>query len=355
VEQQTVLPDVSPGSSPAPVRADAVLDSLNHEERTSWQKTGEFPDRVKVNTPKSDVPAASSAAPPDVPAASSAATSDDSPASSADPVKKDGHKGNADTRLQELLREQKDWQRREAALLKALEGRSERRPPDAPASAAPTKAEWERFAAMADAPQEEAFATLRDYTIAMSLFVSDKRDGERAAHARSEHAISRHNDTVRKTVADAAARIETFRATDPDLESKIDPGLVEIVPASLVPRNQPIQPHHALMEQVLRSDFTPQLLIHFSTVEGKAEWKALCQLGSRPDAFLRAFGRLETRFEAAPEASPTKQTSSAPKPPTVLGSRTAETVDPVESAIKSKDPTAYFREANKRELAGLRR
>lgn len=362
MDQQTVTPDATPAApSAAPVRADAVLQSLSSEEKSSWEMTGDLPERISI-TSKGEKDTATPAVPPVEQAASTDATTQ--PAS--EPGKAPKEKG-AKARISELDAEiERDRQAIQERLrtralvreeLSALDRpNKDARQPEPSTGKPTTQAEWERFAAMPDAPNEDDFASVRDYTIAMSLFVSDKRDGERAQRARMTDAQTRHAESVKKTVDSAAQRIEAYRAKDPDLESKINPDLTAVVPAKLVPRGQAIGPDNALMQEILDSDFTPELFIHFSTPEGQTEWNRLCQLGSQnPAALLRAFGRVEARFESS-KADPTpapKHVSSAPTPPVTLGSRTADTSDPLESAIKRKDTAAYIREANKRDLAAL--
>lgn len=329
------------------------MSSLSHEEKSSWEQTGELPSRVALTD--RDGTSVSSAAPP----VEQAASTDAQRPPASEPGKGPKEDRGAKTRNAELdadiagLQERLKLRRALRDELATLE-----RPRDAKPSASspeqPAKvADWERFAAMPDAPKADTFATYDQYTAAMSLFVADKRFEERDHQSRVSQAQTRHEESVQKTVADAAARIEKFREVDADLESKIDPQLTEVIPASLVPKGQPIGPHHALMEEILRSDFTPQLLIHFSTPEGKAEFRSLCQLGSQsPSAFLRAFGRVEARFDTpTSSAPPAKHVSSAPAPPTVLGARTSEALDPVEAAIKSGDGKRYADLMNKREMA----
>lgn len=353
MEPTPTVSDAQPtGSSPAPVRADAVLESLSHEEKQSWQKTGALPTSITVTNDGTNVDSSST---------QPGKQADDKPAaSSAEPKKVDKraaeHRGpelDAEiATIQEKLKLRRALREELATLDRPAEKTT---PPASSAEKPPNQREWERFAAMADAPQEAEFSSVRDYTIAMSLFVAEKRDAERAVVARQAAAQTSHLEGVKKVIEDAKGRVEKYREIDPDLESKIDPQLVDITPASLLPRGTAAQPHHVLMENILRSDFTPQLLVHFSTPEGQAQWLALCKLGSQPDAFLRAFGRIEARFEQSATSMPVPQhVSSAPKPPAVLGTRPAESTDPVDAAIRSKDVGRYIREQNKRELAALR-
>lgn len=369
MEQQTVS-DVSPGSSPAPVttRGEAVLESMNSTERATWEKTGDLPAHVAISGSQTDVPADSS--PASTPAASSpaspgvqAASTDAQIAPASEPgtpQKPTGHKGNAETRIQELLIADRKAREEIARLNGQIEALSRVSKPDAPTAGSspdktPTKAEYQRYLAMPDAPKEEDFENYREFSAAMGLFITDKRWQEHETRAQQHSQLQRHVAHVQQVGETAAARVQEAIKADPAFASKVDERLLAIEPASVRRiAGQKVGPQHVLVDHILQSDHTDKLLLHFSTEPGQHEWAALCALP--PDGLLRAFGRLEARFEGSVNPAPApKHVSSAPAPPAVLGGRAAEAVDPVDAAIRSKDPGAYIREANKRELAAMGR
>lgn len=353
MEQQTAQPDANTGSSPAPVRPEALLDSLSSEERTSWEMTGEFPDRVTVGSTSDEHSADTSSAQPADQAAATAAL-DTTPASEpGKPAKEKGAKART-AELDAEIAEMRDRLRIRAALREEL-ARSEppqTKPAASSPAAEPTTAEYERFLAMPDAPKEENFDSYAKFTAAMGVFITDQRWQEHQTRQQAETSFHATVDTVRKTGEAAQARLTEFAKADPDFASKVNPGLLNVEPATMRRlRGEAIGPQHVLAEEIAKSEHVGPLLIHFSTPEGQQDWDRLMR---NPSDLQRAFGRLEARFDSASASTPApKYVSSAAAPPTVLGQRPADTSDPVDAAIKRKDPEAYAREQNKRELAAM--
>lgn len=339
-----------------------MLESLTSDERTQWQLTETLPERFAKTTaagsspaPKSDVAAASSAATPGEQA--------DAPASSAEPIpqKRTGHGGNADTRIQQLL----DADARNRETIARLQGEMDalRRQPQtdakagsSPAAAETPKAEYERFLAMPDAPKEETFDSYAKFSAALGLFIADKRFEERSAQAQAAQAEHGRAQVFQQTVQGARDRVTTYAEAHPDFSEQVDPRLLEIKPLSLLGPTDRIGPHHVLTEQILRSEATAELLLHFSTPDGQKDWQRLCQLP--PEDLLRAFGRIEAKYEAAPppaaDAPAPKTLSSAPPPPRQMGSRPQEPIDPSQAALKRRDFTAFAAAENAADLARLR-
>lgn len=359
MEAPSTATDVSTGSSPvpSPITASDALSSMNTEERSAWEKTGSFPERIATRRSSaedpSDVSAASSAATPDKPA------TDGPAASSAEqkPPKRSGHGGDADTRIQQLLTEQK----RDRDALTRLQGeldalRRAPAPTDAKAAssaAAPTPQEYERFLAMPDAPKEESFDSYAKFTAAMSVFIADKRFEERTATASRDVAERGRQQALAKTVTSARERIAAYAEKNPEFASKVNADLLAITPASMLGPKEQIGPHHVLADAILQSEAQPQLLEHFSTPDGLKDWQRLMALP--PADLLRGFGRIEAALEHAASAAPSPNfVSKAPDPATVLGGRPSEAADPVDAAVQSKNMERYVAEANKRDLARRR-
>jgi hypothetical protein len=355
-QPQTANTDAStPASSAAPVTAQATLDSLSHDERQSWELTGEFPDRISVGgatadaTP-TDVAADSSPAVPDDQAAATAA----SPAPASEPGKPAKEKG-AKARSAELDAEIAEMRERLRVRAQLREELARVDPPQtrtaASSPAAETKqAEWERIMAQPGAPKEDDFQSYGAFTAAAAHFVTNAVLQEHTQRQTAESAFRREIDSVRQMGEQAQSRVAAFAESTPDFASKVNPHLLEIDTATARRLSgQPIGPQHVLAEQVATSERVGELLIHFSTPEGQADWNRLV----RSPSLLRDFGRLEERLGAAASAPAPKHVSDAPAPQTVLGQRPADTSDPMDSAIKRKDQAAYAREANKRDLAAM--
>ena len=359
-EVASVTPDVSAGTLPAPaappVPAQSRLDSMSSEQRRSWELTGTWPgsDVSAESSPaQTDTPESSPATPVDRAASTDAKTA---PASEAGkPVKEKGAKArnvelDADIQaLNEKLRIRKAL-REELAQTERVEPRR----PDAPrtSSPAPAQADHERYLAMPDAPREENFDSYAKYSAALSTFITDQRWQEHQQRSHQQTQIQRHVEGVRQMGEQAAARVQKAITADPDFATKVDDRLLAIEPASVRRlAGQPVGPMHVLAEEIAASDRIDQLLTHFSTEEGRHDWRRLCDLS--PAALLREFGRLEARLEspAAPSAPQTKTLSTAPKPAATLGARPSEPIDPEVAALKRKDFSAYAAAKNAKDLA----
>lgn len=356
MEQQTANSDAtSAASSPAPVSAQSVIDSLSSEERTSWEMTGDFPERVQVktgDTPLDEKAADTSSAQP---ADQATATAVDAPASEpGTPAKKEKGAKARTAELDAEIAEMRERLRIRAALREELDRATPPKTPTPDSSpAAETPSEYERYLAMPDAPKEEDFDSYAKFTAAMGVFITDQRWQEHQQRASAESTHMRTVDGLRQVSEAAQTRVTEFAKGDPAFAEKVNPQLLQIEPATMRRlKGEPIGPQHVLAEELAKSEAVGPLLLHFSTPEGQAEWGQLVRLP--PTDLLRAFGRIEARFDSAsPSAPAPKYVSSAATPPTVLGQRPADTSDPVDAAIKRKDPEAYAREQNKRELAAM--
>jgi hypothetical protein len=354
--------DATPtGSSPAPssLTADAVHESMTHVERESWQKTGDLPERFSTRSTPDAIPtdektAESSPAQPVEQAASTDATK---PASEAKPGKGQHLKARISEVDAEIERDRQALQERLRTRALIREELARTAQPDATAAASSAERKPEQGGDGTDPsdpkPKDTDFEQFAEYLDARDAW-NERRIGRKMAAERQQ---SEQASTLRSIGERATARVEEYAKIDPEFVSRVDHRIFDVPVASAVhAAGQPVGPQHVLAEEILTSDYTPQLLLHFSTPEGQKDWSRICQAGSRnPAAIAREIGRLESTFTRAPNSAPaTKHVSSAPTPPTVLGQRTAESADPLESAIKRKDGLAYERLANERELAGMR-
>lgn len=226
-----------------------------------------------------------------------------------------------------------------------------------PAQKPPTAAEWERYLAHPDAPQEESFTDYRQFVAAMGVFIADRRfedrERQRSLNADSERRMA----STKQTFDTFLERVNKAKATDPDLDDKIDPGLTAIVPASALLPNEPLRPANVLLQNVVESEAAPELLVHFSTPAGQQDWSNMLAAPT-PAAMLRAFGRIEARFLAdgptAKASTPApKPVTSAPEPPTALGRRSS-TADPASAALAKGDYAGYRAAADAADLAKFR-
>ncbi len=365
MDTPATAPDASTGSSPAPsssapISGQAVLDGLSESQRAKWQLTGELPTTQADSSPASTSAASSVATP-----AAQAASTDASPSAASEPAtpgKQPGHKGNAETRVQELLASDRQHRENIARLQGQLDVLTRGKatpdvPPGSSPSTPPTKAEYQRFMAMSDAPKEADFETFAEFTAATSLFITDQRWQEHQTRAKETADFARHVQGVEQIAQTATERIQKATAADPEFVRKVHPDLIKVDIASVRRLNgERVGPQHVLAEEIARSEHVDKLLLHFSSTDGEADWRRLCALP--PSDLYREFGRLEARFTSSGTAAVTtpapKTLSSAAAPATTVGSRPSEPIDPIAAALKQKDEGAYIAAANARDLAARR-
>lgn len=323
--------DVTADSSPA---AEITLDSLSPSDLASWRQTGQFP---------TDAAADSSPAVVDAPPASTEASP--APASEPGPPAKKG----AETRKAELAAEIQDLLRQRAELRRDLTT-----PPPAPdvsaaSSPAPArdadKPTWATF-------EDQIGTTYATWGAAQDAF-SDARDAWRDR----QQSVVAQVQTVEHT---ASQRIQAFVAETPDFWARVSPDVGTLQPLSIARLNNPQlvrSPRHDIAEVVVTSEFTPQWMLHLS--EHPDVLQSLLTLPS-PEAVYRVMGRIEATFATPPQVSepaapvPVTPVSSAPPPPTTLGTKPGAPRDEVDAALAAGDFSAYRRAMNAREIAQRR-
>jgi|TARA_Y100000310_G_scaffold90518_1_gene87754 hypothetical protein len=343
----TAVVDAPPAdSSPAPeAYTQEWIDSLNPAQREQWQLNGEDPTSTDSPTDADSAPAA-----PEKQAASTDATPDTPASEPGSPAK--GEKLKARTaELDEEIQGLHERLRIRSELRQELarrEGPAKADPAPAPASAGRySRAELDRYRAMPGAPTAEQYEDVNDYYTAMGLFVSDKRHEEASAQDRAVSDGRARYEAFTRTAKEAVERVRVYQEQHPDFGKTVHPDLMQITPASLVPEGETVGPHHALAEEVIKSEATPQLLEHFSN--DPEDWQRLCELA--PADLLRAFGRLEARLLTAAPVPPLKHVSDSPEPPTVLGRKPAQKPNDVEGAMTRGDYAAYEAAANAADIA----
>lgn len=235
--------------------------------------------------------------------------------------------------------------------------RSKAEPAPESRPAKPTTAEWQRYRLHPDAPKTEDFDTYEDFVAAQATFIADKRYEEREARAKLDAESRERVGSVQRTIQTFKDRIKAAREADPEFDAKVDPGLLEIVPAFALRVNEPVRPANVLLQSCVESDAASALLLHFSTPEGQKEWAELTSQAT-PAAMLRAFGRVEARFlsgSAAGDVPPAKPVTTAPAPPVILGMKPPASPDRVRAAVAAGDYRAYEAAADAADLAVRRR
>lgn len=330
-----------PAASVASPAAPALL-SPQEMSKDQWQDaklTGKFPTK--------DATADSSHAEPAEQAASTDASSETASVAVA-PAKEGKPRKNADTRVQELLAERARERERADRAERRLDALERQPKPDAKTDPSPAaKAEWQRFAELPDAPNEDAFDKYGDYTAAMALFIADKRFEERDQQSQQRSQFEARERQVEQVHATARDRAATYFEQHPDAKAKVDPALLAIPPLSTLdprtvdemkqsPEGVAMLRGHWLLDRVLESDVPGPLLVHFSSEQGQRDWQRLTALPNAA-AVTRALGSIEARLSSPGSPAPVHISSSAPAPPTTLGKRPAAPVDELKAAQASGD------------------
>lgn len=234
-----------------------------------------------------------------------------------------------------------------------------------------TKAAWQRYKDLPDAPKAEQFEHYEDYLDARADFIAERRVEERfAAHEQQAQQRTQFESSV-STYESQVDRYRTsvleWQKTNPD--AQFDPDFMRIDTMSaiqlrnaLAPPDQqePIGPHHFIVDQVFRSETPGPLSAYFS--QHPQQFKALCDLAvSGPDGpamVMRRIGQLEAGFlhaPASPAPSPSARTPQPPPPPTTLGRKTSHVLNPLEAAMKSGNTGDYKRLRREQRMASLTR
>jgi hypothetical protein len=335
--------------SGSPIDSDAA--------RSEWLKTGTFP------TPTADQSADPAPAEP----AEQAASTDAHHEGDSEPPKPAKEKGdalrarNSDLQAEiernaELLRLRAEQRKQLREVPAEIPQKTDARPASSPAADL-TKAEYTRYREMPDAPKIGDFQEIEDYTAAMALFIGrheadatfDRKFSEISKQA-TDHQERLRDVNARVIKADAAYK--AYLEKTPDAETKINPHLVEIIPASLLPDPREAKPHNVLADFVMDSGCPGQLHEYFSTPEGTKHWQSLLQTAHRnPRAVAFDIGKLAARFDAVPVAPSPKTISTAPEPVETLGKRPAAPTDDAQASLAAGDFEGYSRAMNARDWA----
>lgn len=327
--------------TPVPVTTpDAALSALTPEQRDHWQLTGEFPAPPAEPKPSSKTPEAAST--PAKPAEQAVSTD-----TSSSPASEPGtsQRPNAETRIKELLAENKRLKEQNA---RQADARPAPAPNDAQAASstaaahtlsdlmdspnvdAPRLKDREFYAAFPGADMDDYLAYVTRYEVVRDRVVSGRQQEKQSAHAKFNAAID--------------AAIEADKSFEEALERVPSPVSL------LRPGDTPTLANVA-MEEVYRSSMPDKLISHLAKHP-----ELIKGLTSERDA-IRTIARLETTLTTPavplPPATPTRTTSKAPAPPQTLGAKAGDSVDDAESALAGGDVARYNAIMNAREARGV--
>ncbi len=264
----------------------------------------------------------------------------DQPADSA-PARPSGHRGNADTRIQELLadrareRERAERLERELAeIRRAAQAQPPKQAETAPATAPrePELADFEADPETYPDPYAAYVAAVAQYHADQRFAALEKQAEERRTAQERATAEQRRIETFQTRMAEAGG--ETFLA---DISDDVK-GLRTIEQAQAA--GVPLTPLNAVASELIESEHAPALMRYWT--DHPEELRKL-ERAPNPRALLREFGRQEALATApkAPAAPPPKVITTAPPPPTTTGNRPTEPVDALEAAVRSGDMAAF--------------
>lgn len=314
-------------SAPAAVAESPVEQAVVSGDQAAFRdaRRAERSGKAPLSSPAASTPAE--------PAAQVASTD-----ASASPASEPGKpsRSNAETRIRELLAERHQLAERNAALERQLNAPRAASPSTDAPPAASSPAVGEDF------PEFEAWFekhgnpnstdAWKDYIRALTKHTYAE---ERAAET-VKQAQERQQQDEATQIGSYRDRAEQFKAQRPDYWDVVNP-------IALVAKT----PTNDAMGQVIReSEIAPQLLYHLGThLEDYHRITAL-----PPVQAVYALGRLEASLASPSTVRAERPITSAPKPPTTLGSRAADPGDDLSAAVASGD-VARFKELRQRQRA----
>lgn len=318
------------------------LADLSPTERETWDLTGELPG---VN-PYGSSTAEST---PAEPAAQAASTDAQTEAASepAAPGKK-----NAETRVQELLRERHEQNQRIAELERRLQPAAPKtdEPPAASSPASVASDPFPEYDAWLKQAGNEA-GTYEAYLDART----DHRWQQKEAAQQAAQQQTRAQQEGRQRMAAFIERRDAAIAADPSFLEVLSDDVRAIEPIDGLPPGAPIGPLNVAAQEIVQSPLAPQIMRHLSTHPD--EFNALRT--ATPAQVVRAIAKLEAKLEASTPGSPAAAAppspppiTKAPDPPPTLGVRPAAPTNEADAAVARGDFKAYEAAMNRLETAG---
>lgn len=367
----TVIPAVTETES-APVIEQEVslqerLNAATEEEYKTWERTGEIPAiKPKIEAPpKTEAPAASKET-------SATAAGESKPpekvetAPVTEPGSKPQKKRDADGRIAQLLKEQKEERERWESRFAELEGKLPK-PQDAGVkTASPTVAAMEKpesakrprpKLADNDPKTGKPFLTIADWEDAINQWDEDR-----------EKWLTGEIDNRVTKVEQQRAQAEQERRAAEDIYERFAPGRAkyadfdEIVlnPELFLPRGCPadifVRNSENAAELAYYLGQHPEILQGFyRDPTGKNGKEGVYENVVHPSLQMIELARIEARLTAPVAPAKTSVTTKPlPPPPTVLSAKTSAAGDPVEEAIRKKSFADYEKAANESERRARR-
>src|ERR1700683_2417968 len=346
------------------------LNSATDEERTIWERGGEFPP-IKPKTPKTETPAVSEEK--DNIAAPTARKPDANnpsgkPEPAAAPVAAKPQKRNGDARILQLLDERKKEREEFERKLADLESRlpkpaepSVKTESQSAAAKTETKKARPKLGDI-DSKTGKPFATIAEWETAVDAWEEERDKG---LEERINQRLTQTEQQRTEQEKEQNASYELHQKFEPTRKKYADFDTVIRNEALLIPRGCPadlfVRSSKNSGEVMYYLAQHPEILASFVKETTKPGDKLRSFEDILPkDAQYMQLARIEAQLTHIPETpktdipKPSASTKPLPPPPTVLSAHGSPSGDPVEAAIKNKDFAAYEKEANAAERRARR-
>jgi len=298
---------------------DITIES-NHE--TSDQIQLAFADTAGDNKSPADAeppskptssPAAATADPAPVDAAPATEETPATDAAAPEDVPERLRKKNSTAAVQSAIAKQRKAEHRAKMAEDKLAQFSQAPPTPPPNPEALLKADGARYKAMPGAPKVADFEDYEDYSIALTTFVTDMRQQERAIQSHQQHQEQAFAAAQEERSRAWQTRLSEARSNDPNFDATLDPD---------TPMSLPMQ--HLTMESPVGTALLQYLSTH------QADSQRLSML--HPVEAYREMGKLEERLSAAPstKSGSVRVDVSHAKPPIKPLGTSPHTPDPHE-------------------------
>lgn len=328
-------------SSPAP-DSSQVLASMTSEQRSEWRQTGNIPEPTKqasapADTPKeADSVAAEDAAKPEAEAGKST---------------QEHRKPGAESRIQQLIAEKKELERKlqakeSAKVDKPVEAKPEVKEEKQPAPDKILSAD-EYFAQPENS--SKTYEDYVDYRSAENFKQLRAKEREETAKAEQEKQKKEQNETIEKSWM---SRVDAAIEAHDDFKTVVTKEF-----------NDSIKPGTVLDGWLLDSEQGAEIMYHFA--KNPDEYAKLQSL--TPFAQARRLTKLEDKLSSAKpaeqaaadseatEVAPVPKTTKAPKPASEVGGRGTAPDDAAAAAAKNGNYRAFKEEQDRKDLERARR
>lgn len=319
-------------SSPAP-DSNQVLASMTSEERSDWKLTGKIPEPK----PQESAPADTSKE------TDSVAADTAKPESDAGKQTAQEHKGKpgAESRIQQLIAEKKELQKRLESIESAKAANTEAKP----AATEEKKADEPKRLSENEFFEQNPTKEYSDYLEYITDFKVEQKIREKAAADAKAETERKQKEKSQELEKSWKSKVDAAIEAHDDFKTVVTKELFDS-----------IKPGTVLDGWVVDSDKGAEIVYHFA--KNPDEFNEFLAL--TPFAQARKLTKLEDKLSGESVSEPEKKAPVTPvtkasKPASEVGGHAAPPEDAVASAVKSNNYSAYKAAQDKKDLERLRR